>query len=206
MFLISEMTEVKLDWKALKSLPDTGKIYFTYSDIEKWPEWPEGPLVEIIAGELYIVPSPIVSHQDVLRRLLVILDKHVKSKKIGRIFSAPLDVVFSEKDVVDPDLFYISLSKEELIQVKNIQGAPDFIIEILSENRNRDLIEKKALYEKYGVREYWIVDPENLSVTVFLLDKTQKKYQKGLEFSSENELIGKVLPSLKLKVAEIFHD
>ncbi len=147
-----------------------------------------------------------MTHQDILRRLLVILNKHVQNKNLGRIFSAPLDVVFSEKDVVDPDLFFISRSKEKLIQAKNIQGAPDFIIEILSENRNRDLVDKKGLYEKFSVKEYWIIDPENSSVTVFIFDKTQKRYQKGMEFTSENDLVGKVLPDLKLKVAKIFHD
>ncbi len=145
-------------------------IKFTYQD---YLLLPEDKRYELIEGELLTVPSPDVEHQELSRDLEHILWEFVKQNNLGSIFNAPLDVVLSEEDVVQPDILFVSKERAHIIKEKNIQGAPDLVIEILSpatSERERTL--KRKLYAKYGVKEYWIVDPEEKSIEVMALTKS----------------------------------
>ena len=150
-----------------KTWPFSGKIYYTFKDLQKLPEWPEGPLIELIAGELYLVPSPIPLHQDITRNLIIKLSNYLSKKAIGKIYNAPIDVKLSNEDVVIPDLIFISNENKTIIKEKFIEGTPDLVIEILSSNKTRDLIEKFELYQKYKVKEYWVINPQEKSITIF---------------------------------------
>ncbi len=198
------MITEKLDWRLLKLRPETGKIVFTYADIEKLPEYPEGPLVEIIGGEQYIVPSPDLNHQRISRKLESILLNFVEKSQLGEVFDAPVDVILSEEDVVVPDIIFVSSKNKGLLREKNIQGAPDLIVEILSENRNRDLIYKKELYEKFGIKEYWIIDPGARSIFVYTLDPVKKRFSKVKTFQEGSILPVSVIAGLEIPVCSVF--
>lgn len=145
---------------------------FTYEDYLRLPD--DGKRYQIIGGEVYMTPAPIPHHQRLLTRLFKILDDFVTKESLGEIFLAPCDVILSNEDVVQPDIFFISKERLHIITQKNIQGAPDLIIEIVSHyNPKIDKILKKRLYERYGVKEYWIVDPERREIEILALKREE---------------------------------
>ena len=176
------------------------KVKFTYEDYEQLPQ---DKRYELMEGEFYMVPSPGWSHQTVLKKFFRILDDYITSRKLGELCFAPLDVVLSGEDVVQPDILFISKERSHIITEKNIQGAPDLIIEILSPaTAGRDKGLKRKLYAKYGVKEYWIADPENKRVEVMTLGEkgfeTMQVYQAGDSLSST------LLKEFSLNLEEIF--
>ncbi|TAK60706.1 MAG: Uma2 family endonuclease, partial [Bacteroidetes bacterium] len=140
----------------------------TYDDYLLLPD--DGKRYEIIDGELFVAPAPFIDHQRISIFLTNIIFEYVSEMKIGEVFTAPGDVVFSMIDIVQPDIVYVSASRKEIITKRNIIAAPDFVVEILSLSTVlADRTTKKSLYEKYGVKEYWIVDPEEETIEVFNL-------------------------------------
>lgn len=173
-------------------------IKFTYQD---YLLLPEEKRYELIEGELFMVPSPDVEHQELSRDLEQILWEFVKRNDLGTVFYAPLDVVLSEEDVVQPDILFVSKERSHIIKEKNIQGAPDLVIEILSPaTSERDRILKRKLYAKYGVKEYWIVDPEEKSIEVSTLGKKGFKTIGIYKTSLQSPL----LKGLFIDLSEIF--
>lgn len=128
---------------------------FTYQD---YLTWPDDERWEIINGDAYnMSPAPAIDHQELTGSIFSFLKQKLKGKSC-RPFIAPTDVVLSEYDVVQPDIFVVCSPKK--ITEANIQGPPDLVIEVLSPSTAlKDKREKKALYEKHGVREYVIIDP-----------------------------------------------
>lgn len=127
---------------------------------------PEGTLAEVINNTLYMSPAPGKSHQRILRRLFTQLDQHVSQNNLGEVFCAPFDVFLDEQsNAVQPDLLFISRTNSHVLDdYETVHGVPDLIIEILSPgNRQHDEVVKKMLYEKFGVKEYWIIDPDRLT-------------------------------------------
>ena len=123
---------------------------------------PEGTLSEVINNQFYMSPSPKGKHQRLLRNTFRALDKYVEEVKIGEVFFAPFDVYLDEEaNAVQPDLIFISNENLHIVSDDDvIHGIPDLIIEILSDgNQHHDKKTKKELYEKFGVKEYWIIDP-----------------------------------------------
>ncbi len=143
---------------------------WTYSELRA--EWPEtNQPIEFWNGELVMAPSPSPGHQDVIFHFARAFHDFVTRHGVGKVFLTPLDVVLSERRVVQQDLVFIA--RENLGIVRDcIRGVPDLTLEVVSElSWRRDRIEKKALYEQYGVKEYWLVDPDNRSIEVFALVK-----------------------------------
>ncbi len=139
---------------------------------------------ELLDGELILVGSPNTDHQTVSMELGAQMHSFVKEHDLGRVFHAPFDVLFSDTDVVQPDLLFVSKEQEHIITPANIQGAPDLIVEILSPSSSRrDWRDKRDLYASHGVQEYWIVDPTNRIVWVMLLEDgelaTAETYTEG---------------------------
>ncbi len=124
---------------------------------------PEGTLAEVIDNELFMSPAPTPFHQRIITSLLTDLNYFVRSNSLGEVFSAPVDLYLDEEsNAVQPDILFISNSNPLIIDQEGLHGVPDLIIEILSPgNKKHDQVTKKALYERFGVKEYWIVDPEN---------------------------------------------
>lgn len=126
--------------------PQAHKVKFTYEDYLLFPD--DGKRHELIDGEHYVTPSPSTKHQRISGNLLYFLKDHLRRTKAGRMFDAPMDVVLSDFDVVQPDLLFVSSARASIITEKNIQGAPDLVVEILSDGtRKTDEIIKRKLYE-----------------------------------------------------------
>lgn len=141
-------------------------IMFTYEDLKSWE--PDNYRHEIIEGEHFMSPSPNVYHQKIVGQLFTALLKYIEKKQLGELFVSPIDVVFHETDVCVPDLVFVSNENAAMIKEENIQGAPDLLIEILSPStKKRDRELKYKRYACYGVKEYWIIDPENQLVEVY---------------------------------------
>jgi Uma2 family endonuclease len=125
---------------------------------------------ELLDGELILVGSPNRDHQLVSVRLLTRMYSFVDENDLGWVLDAPFDVLFTDTDVVQPDILFISREREHILTPANVQGAPDLIVEILSPSSStRDWRAKRELYAAHGVREYWIIDPTNRIVSVMLL-------------------------------------
>ncbi len=139
----------------------------TYDDFLLFPD--DGKRHELIDGVHYVTPSPRLRHQDLVGRLFgAIVACLAEHPKAGRVFLAPLDVVMSLHDIVEPDLIFIAGDQTGIMTEKNIQGAPALVVEVLSKStRKRDAQIKRRLFEQVGVREYWLVDPELDTVQVF---------------------------------------
>jgi Uma2 family endonuclease len=123
---------------------------------------PEGTLAELINGNLYMSPAPTPKHQRIVKKLSSIISDYVEKRGMGEIFLSPCDVFLDENsNAVQPDLIYVSSENSFIVKEdESIQGIPDLVIEILSSgNSKHDRIIKKDLYEKFGVKEYWIVNP-----------------------------------------------
>jgi Uma2 family endonuclease len=174
----------------------------TYEDLLLLPE--DGLRHEIIDGEHYASTSPYTRHQRISIRLVLAIGNYLEEHPLGQLFFAPLDVVFSRYDVVVPDLLYISNERREIVTTKNIQGSPDLLIEILTEsNRKYDEVTKRALYERSGVGEYWIVDPVANAVRVFR-GNAAGHYERAAELSRNDILISPLFPSLEIKLSRTF--
>ena len=139
---------------------------FTYDDLVLFPD--DGRRHELIDGEHYVTPSPNLRHQELVGRLYFEIELHLRQhRERGRVFTAPLDIVFTRWDVVVPDVLFVAGDQFDILTEKNIQGAPALVIEVLSPwTRRADEHAKRRLFDRGGVREYWLVDPEASAVTV----------------------------------------
>ena len=138
----------------------------TYEDYCLLPS--DGKRYEIIDGELYVTPSPQFAHQISVTRMTRYLSAFVEDNHLGLVFVAPFDVVFSQFDVVEPDILYVSKARSEVLTRKNVQGAPDLVIEVVSESTAKiDRTIKLKLYARFGVLEYWIFDPNGPSAKIY---------------------------------------
>ena len=145
----------------------SGNVKMTLREFEQLP--PE-TLCQLIEGELFMTPSPTTFHQRISMILENALCDFVERTNSGEVFDAPLDVYLSDRDVYQPDIIFVSNENKSIIQ-ERIKGAPDLVMEILSESTGYlDIKTKKKVYEASGIKEYWIVDPMEKSVEIFVLE------------------------------------
>ena len=181
------------------------RVKLTYEDFLLFPD--DGQRHELIDGEHFVTPCPNTRHQAISGNLHWIMRGYLEARPGGRIFYAPFDIVFSFFDVVEPDLLYISLERAQVLTDKNVRGAPDLVIEILSEStRKVDETIKRRLYDRFEVAEYWIVDPELETVKVYrrVGDALRRVGEHSLE--TGDEFMTPLFPDLILRLAEIFKD
>jgi Uma2 family endonuclease len=135
------------------------RLPFTYRELVLMPE--DGKRHELIDGDLFVTPAPATFHQTVSRRLQHALMTALEDKGLASVFDAPVDVIFDDTNVVEPDLVIVGASRKHIITERALEGVPDVVVEILSPStRERDQHWKARLYERFGVPEYWIVDPD----------------------------------------------
>jgi Uma2 family endonuclease len=180
---------------------------YTYAD---YLNWDDSERWELIEGEVYnMSPAPSDEHQDVAWEIAGQIRNFLKDKKCKGRF-APYDVTFPEAvkdndkiiDVVQPDISVIC--DTDKIDKKGCHGAPDFIIEILSPSTaSKDTIIKKELYEKNGVKEYWIIDPFHKIITVHLLGD-DNKYGASKIYDGKGKVEVKTLPELVIDFDDVF--
>ncbi len=178
-------------------------IKFTYKEYAALPE--TGPRYQLVHGEMVMSPSPDFKHQTVIMNLANILFTFVKQKKLGYIRAAPLDVVLDDENVFQPDILYISNARKDIITAKNIRGAPDLCVEVLSlSNRDLDLETKRVMYARAGVAEYWIADPAADTVAIYRLQENPREPLQALR--KGDVLESTLFPGLKFPLEDIFND
>ena len=137
----------------------------TYDDFVNFPD--DGLRHELIDGEHYVTPAPAIKHQRVSGRLFGELYGYLKEHPVGEVFHAPSDVVISPIDVVERDLLIVLADQSNIVTDKHVRGTPAIVVEILSPGTRRvDESIKRDLYDRGGVREYWVVDPVRDAVTI----------------------------------------
>jgi len=155
----------------------------TYQDYVKFPD--DGQRHEIINGEHFVNPAPGTYHQDLSRHIQFQLYAAIELTGLGRVYDAPCDVQLTESDIVQPDIIVVLQAKIRKITPTKIKCVPDLLIEILSPStRTYDNTDKKQLYEREKVPEYWIVDPQEHSVTRWLLDESDRYSASTIETES----------------------
>jgi Uma2 family endonuclease len=183
---------------------NTPGVKLTYDDFVLFPD--DGKRHELIDGEHYVTPSPNRKHQKVSGNLFLLIGAWLEQHPIGQIYYAPFDVIFSMFDVVEPDLLYMSNERAaQVLTDTNVKGAPELVIEIGSKGtRRRDETIKRRLYERSGVSEYWVVDPEIDVIRVYL--RGAKGFERPNELSAEagETLTTPLLPGLSLPLSRIF--
>ena len=181
-------------------------VKLTYDDFVLFPD--DGKRHELIDGEHYVTPSPNMKHQRVVGNLYWLIRSYLETHPIGQVFFAPFDVVFSRFDVVEPDLLYLSSARAaQALTPQNVKGVPELVIEIGSPStRKRDETIKRRLYERAGVSEYWVVDPELDAMRVYR--RVGERFQRPVELSTEagDVLTSALLPDLDMPLAEIFKE
>jgi len=152
---------------------------------------PEGTLAEVMDNELHVFPSPSFEHQVVVGDLLTGIVLHIRDTGLGKSVSRPIDVYLDDNNIVEPDILFISTANLGIIQKGKIKGTPDIFVEVLSSNRKHDLERKKNLYEKFGVKEYFIVDPETKETITY--------YHDGKKYIQQESKKGKIKSKLLKK-------
>lgn len=176
----------------------------TYDDFLLFPD--DGQRHELIDGEHYVTPSPNLGHQELSMRLLRALLYYLDAHPGGRLFHAPLDCVFTNFDIVEPDLLFVADDQLHILTEKHVRGAPALVVEILSPGTKRvDTRIKRDLYDRVGVREYWIVDPKARVLIVFRR-AAEGTFPEAAHLEAENgdTLTTPLLPGFTLAMDELF--
>lgn len=177
----------------------------TYDDFLLFPD--DGRRHELIDGEHYVTPSPNTRHQRLVLRLSVALANHVEQHPAcGEVFVAPFDIVFTPFDIVEPDVLFVAEDQVDIVTEKHVRGAPAIVVEVLSPGTRRvDEKIKYRLFERTGVREYWLVDPELDLVKVFRR-AADGSFPRVAELTAEaaDTLTTPLLPGLALPLATFF--
>jgi Uma2 family endonuclease len=175
----------------------------TVDDLQSMPD--DGIRYEVIEGELFLSRPFRLTHQRVSGNVFFLFSNHLDTNPIGEVLATP-GVVFSEIDGVIPDIVFFTNERATLIlSGEQIIAAPDLIVEIVSpgsENQRRDRVVKKQLYARFGVREYWIADPESMTIEIITCNAGAQP--QSVVFQADDEIECTVLPGFSFKVSSIF--
>lgn len=170
--------------------------------VEEYMQLPENAPFQLIHGKLIYMPSPKRVHQHISMVLSSRVYQHVISAQSGTVMPAPFDVHFDKKNVFQPDLLFISNERKHILK-DWVYGAPDLVVEILSEGTaSKDRNEKMETYGKYNVLEYWVISPENQQVEVYENSSGQMTLTKTL--TSSDTLTSSVLPGFEMPLGSLF--
>ena len=173
---------------------------FSAKDLAQMPD--DGKRYEVLEGDLAVSPSPNRKHQRCVLQLTRFFEK-VEDAEYGQVFPAPFDVILDHHNVVEPDLLFICQDRLHIVTDANIQGPPDVVVEVLSPStRDRDPGVKVHLYARFGVREYWIVDPDNQTLTMYRL--TADGYQLWGPYFPHETVTSPLFPDYPLSVTALF--
>lgn len=163
----------------------------------------DGKRRELIDGAIFVNPCPNTVHQTVSRLLQFELMTALERQGLALVFNAPIDVIFDEANVVQPDLIVVGKAHEHIVTQRAIEGVPDVIVEILSAGTcERDRHYKRKLYDLFQVPEYWIVDPEHGLVDVLAL--VDSAYGIRARYNRSSTLTCPLFPTLSVELLPIF--
>ncbi len=172
----------------------------TYED---YCNLPDEERYELIDGELTMAAAPSVLHQMVQDNIGLSLSTFVKANSLGRLFYSATDVLLSDTNVVQPDILFVSRERPHILTYNVINGSPDLIIEILSPSTaHRDTTQKRELYERFRVPEYWQADTEEQRVVVLAL--VGNDCEVAGEYGLGETLVSPQLPGFRLDIGDIF--
>ena len=154
-----------------------------------WESLPEGTLCQLVNNNLVMSPSPVNIHQVIVGEIFIELSLFIKNQKLGEVKIAPYDVHFSKRNIFQPDIIFIANENLHKVESKGLVGVPDLVVEILSPGTAHvDMGEKRDVYDQYGVKEYFIVDPATKTVTPLILQ--------GKEFVEMETTVGIITSTL----------
>ncbi|QJD84886.1 Uma2 family endonuclease [Cohnella herbarum] len=188
------------DKKAADRVKDQQVTYEIYAEM---PD--DGKRYEVIDGMLELMsPSPTAAHQSISLELIHELRQGCKTDYL--IYVAPLDVILNDTNVVQPDVLMIHRSRQHIVTSRGVEGPPDLVVEVLSPgSRKRDRLKKMAVYEKHGVPEYWIIDPEARTLEQYRLND-RKQFDLLELFEGDDMVVSDKLPCVSFVVHRIFSD
>jgi Uma2 family endonuclease len=173
----------------------------TYDDLQRLRDETHDRL-ELIEGELFVTPSPTPFHQYVSRRINALLTESVEEAGLGLVFYAPLDVEFAPRTIVQPDLMVLLWDRVGQVGGKHVVGPPSLVVEIVSPSTEvQELIEKRDTFALHEVPEYWLVDPDAKSVTIFS-DPRDGRYRQ--ETVTSDVAISATIPGLSADLEALF--
>lgn len=163
----------------------------------------EGAPFQLIGGVLVHEPAPTPWHQRLLLKLMVRLQQVVESRSLGYVYPSPIDVRLDDGNVYQPDVLFISSERESIITDQRIEGAPDLVAEVLSPSTGYyDLTHKRRVYAEHGVREYWVIDPLEQTVTVEQND--DGRFETLASVRNEGRVASVLLDGFVVDAAELF--
>ena len=158
---------------------------------------------EIYEGELIMVPAPATKHQKISWKIEFIMGGFVEENKLGDIFHAPTDVVLAEDVIVQPDILFISKERGDIIKPQAVMAPPDLVVEIASPSTTYyDTVKKRGLYQRFGVKEFWLVFPEEKAIEVMTLE--EGIYREFASAKGSGKVKSKVLAGLDVDLMEVF--
>jgi Uma2 family endonuclease len=173
----------------------------TYADLERARETTTDRL-ELVEGEIFMTPSPTPFHQLIVHRLAVVLDRAIVESGRGLVLESPLDVYFDEQNILQPDVVVLLRDRKDLLSSKNLEGAPNLAIEVVSPSSSAfDRRRKRDLYARHGVPEYWVVDPAARTVTIYG-EARDGRYQ--TEHTDSNVAVSATIPDLSVELSALF--
>lgn len=182
-------------------MPSTAIPLLTVENYKILPE--TGPRYQLIEGDLYMAPAPNRYHQDISRNLEYILLDYLEENPIGKLYDAPFDVYLDEYNVFQPDIVFVTNARLTIFTEAGAEGAPDFVVEILSPKTARlDRDNKRRVYARTGVQELWIIAPEPQTIEVFF--SGQNPAEPAAIYGAEARFTSPFFPGLYFKAAKIF--
>jgi Uma2 family endonuclease len=173
----------------------------TYDDLLRVRETRDERL-ELIEGEIVVTPSPTPMHQLVVHRLAVLLDRAIVESGAGLVLESPIDVFLAARNVFQPDLIVLLNDRIRLFGPEMVENAPSLAVEIISPSSSTyDRVTKRNVYARYGVPEYWLVNPDEQTVTIFS-DPREGRYR--AEQTTSDVAISATIPTLSADLKALF--
>ncbi|MBI5562343.1 MAG: Uma2 family endonuclease [Deltaproteobacteria bacterium] len=158
---------------------------------------------EVMEGTLMMVPAPNIKHQRISGRIYRVMANFVSNNGLGEVFDAPTDVVLSDDVVVQPDILFISGERAAIIGEQAVMGAPDLVVEISSPSSSfNDSVRKKEIYQRFGVKEYWLVFPEEKAIEIMTLE--HGLYREFCSAKDEGTVSSKIFPGFEVDLKGVF--
>lgn len=154
---------------------------------------PDGTLAEVINNILYMSPAPNYQHQLILGKLYTAMNIYITQNDLGECVFSPVDVYLGNDNAVQPDIIFIAKENLNIIKEGKVKGTPDVVVEVLSNNKKHDLLLKKNLYETFGVKEYFIINPADKEVISYYLSDKKYVLQENKNGKIKSKLLRKTI-------------